>query len=423
MLGLGLLENTLSNFLAPMRTSAVIPYRGEDFGDGLQITEVQNVESFNSKATGGNAAIFLKGTRMPRQPFTFGGTQRITKEYYPGNPEPSMQILGSQEGNITLEGRWHDSRNKLKTDADINNRDVYGISYRLQEYFDALRKRGNLIYLRLGEWERYGYIEETEFQMKTLGDIEWKLTFAIIGKDKPKLNFFADTLREVPLDLALKLAVAASDISTIPKLPFPNDIFSEIQGAVAALASKVATVTKYIDGVLSLAERTIAQIQRCILLITSLRSQIARFKRRLGNLQVNAGSMSSVFSLRERQKWADAVNKSIRDIQHKPSRPVLVAAPQPRANDFLSRTSSITQVADIRTTPSMETLLARLSAQLKAIARTIPIARHRVQEGDTLAKLAMRYYNNADEWKRIHDHNKLSSTLLIAGTVLEVPKL
>lgn len=405
-------KNTVNNLLSPLRApGAIVEYSGDDFADGLQITEVTDVSGFDPNGESGNT-VFLAGSHLPKAPFTWGGSQRITKEYYPGNPEPAVQVLGSKESNVVLEGRWHTRHHK---DG--------GLVWKLQDYFDALRLRGNLIYLRLGTWARYGYIEENEFRMKNLRDIEWKLTFTILGKEKPFFNFFADTVQEVSLDLGVKMAVATASIVQIPVLPYPNDILDVISTAVAGLFAKVSAVTKFIDGVLSLAEKTIAQIQRCILLIKSVRSEIARFKRRLGFLKVDVEDISTSFNSLERRRYSDAINKAIRDIQHKPSLPVAVTGLSATTLAMLSKDASKSSAANIRTTPSLETMLSRLDKQLKAIARTIPQARHLVQAGDTLAKIAIRYYKDAEQWKRLYDHNKLTSTLLVSGTVLEVPKL
>ena len=138
-----LAKNSFNDLLNQFRKPERITYKGEDFADGLEVTEITNLTTFTSK-TGGNT-IYLKGTRLPKQPFTWGGSQRIIKEYYPGNPEPAVQVLGAREENVTLEGRWRDQRTKITTNADLKNPDKYGVSYRLQEYFDALRRRGNLI--------------------------------------------------------------------------------------------------------------------------------------------------------------------------------------------------------------------------------------------------------------------------------------
>jgi nucleoid-associated protein YgaU len=74
-------------------------------------------------------------------------------------------------------------------------------------------------------------------------------------------------------------------------------------------------------------------------------------------------------------------------------------------------------------TTSLSVLLARLQKQFEAIARTTPLARHRVKDGETLQRISIKFYNTADNWKKIYDHNKLTSTQLTVGTVLEIPRV
>jgi len=48
---------------------------------------------------------------------------------------------------------------------------------------------------------------------------------------------------------------------------------------------------------------------------------------------------------------------------------------------------------------------------------------HTVVEGDTLPKLAERYYGDRNQWKKIYDANKdkIIRGQLLVGTVLEIP--
>jgi len=35
----------------------------------------------------------------------------------------------------------------------------------------------------------------------------------------------------------------------------------------------------------------------------------------------------------------------------------------------------------------------------------------------------MKYYNDASHWSDIYDHNKLTSSTLVVGSILEIPKI
>src|ERR1019366_5197243 len=72
-----------------------------DFTGGFFIDEYLQGTQLNA-----DTALVLNGTMMPMQPFPWEVEQRLVAEYYPGNPEPSVQVLGPKEGPLTITGRF-----------------------------------------------------------------------------------------------------------------------------------------------------------------------------------------------------------------------------------------------------------------------------------------------------------------------------
>ena len=68
-------------------------------------------------------------------------------------------------------------------------------------------------------------------------------------------------------------------------------------------------------------------------------------------------------------------------------------------------------------------LLATMGLQLSQFRELTPLQRHVIKDGDTLQKLAFKYFGNSDNWEEIYDHNNLGDTILIVGNVLEIPRL
>jgi nucleoid-associated protein YgaU len=71
----------------------------------------------------------------------------------------------------------------------------------------------------------------------------------------------------------------------------------------------------------------------------------------------------------------------------------------------------------------IETILNAMEEKFKKLALTVPKAKCKVKAGDTLQKLSVSYYGTADNWEKIYTHNKLSSTALVTGAILEIPNL
>ena len=150
-----------------------------DFMSGFEIVEIEN------GVVKRNERVLLLGDSMPIQPFTYGGSQKIVKDYYPGNTEPTVQVLGPRESDITIKGvlkaktlATGSSETPLLGNASqINAAKQRGSSLteqirqypkEMQELIDAMRIRGNLIRFTMGDIQRFGFIEDTNFNLKTL---------------------------------------------------------------------------------------------------------------------------------------------------------------------------------------------------------------------------------------------------------------
>jgi len=67
--------------------------------------------------------------------------------------------------------------------------------------------------------------------------------------------------------------------------------------------------------------------------------------------------------------------------------------------------------------------LQRLKERLSQLSQSLPLGRHLVVTGDTLQKIAIKFYGSADNWKRIYDYNSLTTTDLVVGRLLEIPRI
>ena len=70
----------------------------------------------------------------------------------------------------------------------------------------------------------------------------------------------------------------------------------------------------------------------------------------------------------------------------------------------------------------LSSFLERLRQQIDNLAGNTPIGRHLVVDGDNLQKISVKFYGTPDNWKKIFDYNKLTTTELSTGTLLEIPQ-
>lgn len=372
-LGLGGLGDRIAQ---PLSQNVDNPFDGPDF-ESFLIEELE----------GPKKLVKLFGNQLPFAPFKYGGSQRVKKDYYPGNSEPATQVLGPMESDQIIRGVWKDDRlpggNIFGTAPDLR-----GASLELQELIDSIRIRGNLCRFRLGEWQRYGFIEETIFDMRKISRIAWELKLSIVGFNAPRNAKFLEQRREVPFKINEKLvldaAAFAANASLFPAT-VPLSIADAINGIIGDIAGAFSILTDFVDGILTVVQDIGKAVERAKGLIKHAVNKLQEYKRTLGALFSNPFNTSS----------------SLTGVY---------------ANS--SYFSAQTTAASVLTST-----LAGFRDQFNEVIPTLPLGRHLVKTGDTLQKIAVKFYDSDADWKRIFDYNNLTSTVLTQGTLLEIPRV
>ena len=359
---------------------------GPDFPDGLELVEYVNGVAQETDA------IKLVGRFMPHIPFEFGGSQKLIREDYPGSSEPTVQVLGPREDNMSVKGEL--KTNKFKDVSLRNAAEEY------QRLIDAMRIRGNLVRLSLGTWHRYGFIEKTVFKMNRLQDIEYQIDFMIVGFNPPKkykiIDGRDDDLIAPNKEITNKAAAALAAAANYPS-QMPLSTIDVLTRGISDVASKVNRVTGFVTGIVSDAKQLIGSANRAIGLIKNARATISAVQRDLAGIKIS--SLAVV-----------GINGQAGQVATRTSAAI-------RANNL----AHIHQIQ--RDFGSLAALLASMQAQFAKLANNTPQFRHLVRNGDTLQTVAQKYYQSSDNWKSIYDHNNLTTTVLKVGTVLEIPRL
>jgi len=398
---MGIIDFSLKEGIEDLRSRVLDPFKNiqrqpadlkgaherNDFRDGLIITEIENGVDLTQNR------IVLRGSDMPTIPFTFSGEQKLVKDYYPGNREPTVQVLGAREDDIKINGRL-----KAKT-LGINITDENLESFRsypqeMQQLIDAMRIRGNLVRLELGEFVRFGFIQSNNFMMKTLADIDYEINFLIIGFTPPQNCNIVNATRQIPFDVNQDLIeqVEQTRTSVQERIPdsFDDSLAAQINSLTNDVAVQINLVTNFINTVLNEVTAIRQSVDRAEGLIKNARLAIRRYITRLGSLDIFGN-----VALEDPNGISGAYNNAV----------------------FFNQT--ISEANDL------SEFLRQLQAQLDDVFVTEPVARHRVVSGDTLQALAVRFYNDHALWENIYEHNNLTDTdlSLIAGNILEIPEV
>lgn len=378
---MGILDFSVSPRVAASSTASY-----SDFEEGLKIVEIVDGKERTADQ------VVLLGTFMPKDSFSYGGTQKIVKTYYAGSSEPSVQVLGPRENDVPIKGTFN-----LKKIQDLSlltkGKESAAVEY--QQLVDAMRIRGNLVKVTLGEWKRYGFIEEAKFTMRTMADIDYDITFSVVGFNLPKNYYMVDgtdgDLISPNKELTNKLLDQLRLNEQKPS-EMPQTVSQLLNSLISDIAQQISIVTGFVDSVVSDAEKLQNSAERALGLIKNARAFISKTSRRIGAISNNANSLGS--------KFVDETAKTVatlRNVEH-------LHKVQANNRDLLA-------------------FLKTIQDKFAAFISTIPLRRHYVVSGDTLQKLSVKYYGTADNWKKIMDHNSLRSTDLKLGSVISIPRI
>lgn len=385
------LDATTQKLLAPFnrynnRELAKAELRDAHTRQDFQTFTITPHSNINGVKPISDSAIVLKGDSLPHQPFVYGGQQKLVKDYYPGNSEPTIQVLGPRENNVTINGRLKAKQLKY---ADKDQREKYReYPLEMQQLIEYIRLNGFLCEIKLGEWTRWGFIEEASFDFKTKADIQYRISFSIIGFNKPKDWIQVKSTAEVPFAINRKLISQVTALQGFrPPATIKRGFADQINDAISEIAEAVNLVTGFVDGVLTEVDSLKGSVERAKGLVKNARNKCTSYQRKIGLTNPEGDYAKNVgFGVAGAYQNAQFVQKT-------------------NASVF-----------------SIVALLAALTAQIAKITATVPLARHRIKASDTLQVLAMKYYNDASKWTVIYDHNKLQSTTLTVGQILEIPR-
>ena len=368
-----------------------------DFPNGFEMIEIENGVLLR------NEKVVLLGNSMPTQPFTFGGEQKLVKDYYPGNSEPTVQVLGPRESNITIKGTLKANRfairNEPSTDPEVSEaqsgatEQFRQFAKEKQELIEAMRIRGNLVRITMGDFQRFGFIEQTQFDMKTLAQIDYSVQFSIIGFNPPSDCKILSRTKTVPFDINKQVVSAVDDFERnrdiIPDT-ISRSLGEQLSDAISQVAEAVNLVTGFVDAVLTEVDSIQNAVARAEGLIKNAQASISNFQRRVGAFDPEGGF--DKFS-------GNGVSGAYTNGQY-------ISGALSGAFDLSS-------------------LIASLKTALQDFIDNEPLARHTIQTGDTLQNLSIQYYNNAEQWEEIYDHNRLLTRDLstLIGEIIEIPRV
>lgn len=367
----GSLNKYLPDFLKPGQQKQRY---AADFTEGFIIEVLKDTSGTIERK------IRLLGNQMPFTPFKFAGDIRSKKEFYAGNPEPCVQIMGPNEKDVVIKGNFKDTRYP----EVYNGKSAYGTSWELMNLINKVRYEGKLCKFRLGEWVRYGFIQDVDFDIIKKSRINYQITLMIVSYFKPTNAKFVQEGRSLPV--ATELIKQGEDLQSSFN-QFPSDIpisfADKIRNLVAAVAGAFKLLTDFVDKIISTIQDVQKAVERAKGFIKFAQAKLKELK----NFIANFDPFDTASAINAKYAYLKYARKNVRSV------------------NLASAT------------------LNRFKQQFIAILGNLPLRRYLIKENDSLQGISTKFYGTADNWKKIFEYNNLTTSALPVGQLLEIPRL
>lgn len=350
-------------------------------GETFQITEL----------TGSERSVELRDRALPYQPVEWGGEAKHTKKVYPGNPVATIQMLGPDEGDTRIKGKW--KTRYIGAMATIDGFDDVGGAFdvleggvtaeRLVQVFHQLRRAGNQLEVRWGPEVRRGVLGEFRANYDRIEDVEWTANFVWSQVGDATAPRAPEEVTEPQTGVENALAGLEDIMAQLPPIILPNVtgplILAEEAMRIAALAmtSAVANVT----GVPTVTQ---SEFQG----IASLATQMG----------VAALPMVQQTSDQSIEEWI----------------------PTDSVGDVLEVETFRRELTVRARALWLAALVARESIRSRVVDDYLAVIN--MPGNKTLRDIAIEHYGDADAWTTIADANGLISATVPMGTVVVIPR-
>lgn len=382
----------------------------------------------------------LQGTNLPFQPFVHPVTQEIHKLYYPGGPverEPTVQVLGSIEDNVTLRGRF-----KATKIGDPSRRDEPKIISGILERFT---KEGNQCRFQLGDWIKRGFIVRYTPQYKLNSDISWEMEISIVSSEEQTEEQRAGVFTTLPegggIDISQTLEAISREVNEgrrdlegsgyIQKIPDIELIRVTRESITEQEAMELS------QDELDAALNSIYPLRRYVSLIRGFRPIGKVFD--FGEFLLDRYKMAIDFAddfITDYEEFSEAtqritptINRFLLSIEDKRSRIYKIQSDlSNEGKRIMAGFDVLTRIPAYISLGSLSALITRVQQSIKQVEDSVrgedPDVEdfYLVREGDTLQSLASQFYGDFARWQDIKSANELRSNDLVEGQSLVIPR-
>lgn len=327
---------------------------------------------------GARREIILTGRAKPFRGPGWGSRLRQSTTWYAGNPQATIQVLGPELAPTTLEGVWR--ARYLPGSVLTTGFPEIVEPEDLVAAFRSLQFSGALLEVEWGPEYRRGVLEDFEAKYDRVEDLRWSATFAWrdLGVDAPRAS-----ARTRPQEALRTAQLEVDDAATFEPPGIQADWSDRVFAAISGLRNGVGGV---FDGL-----------------------RVARAQARVPAQAVGAAA-AAARSVRAQAEelLVDLVDSPYESVLASDTVAAVVEAEVYRRD--LGATVRALEAQSIR--ESRELARARTPQAIDVLF---------LSAGDSLRRIALRYYGDADSWSTIADASGLTTSVLERDAVVIVP--
>lgn len=333
--------------------------------------------------------VVLRGRALPNSPLEMSGEQRTVTTYYPGNPQATVQVLGTQLGDTTISGVWkyrfvgdptHEMYSLFGFDGALGDAPA-GSPQQLVRAFEKLRDEGLPVLVEWNDQQRRGILKSFKPRWVRSQDVEWAATFEWFAKGP-------DVPRAKNLDLpGEKVATWSSLLDDVlalePRFLLP-DVAAIATSRIASIRKGVGTIFDFIRFSQTQAEAPFSALQAINTAAFEVRLEAEEVISRVSDSPyTDYTAQDAVDQVLAAEVWRRTVGQRTSELR---------TATQKTAQDFNEQNAPGT---------------------LQVV--TVP-------QDTTLRDLSTTYYGTADDWQLIADSNFFTESQVRAGTSVIIPQ-
>ena len=356
----------------------------------------------------------LKGTNRPFSPIITPVTQDIHKTYYPGNANrnPTVQVMGGMEENVTLEGVFEARR------LSENNREE---PMHIVDILNRITTEGHLCYFQIGPWIRYGFIEQftPSFKMKSM--YQWRLDLMIVSRVNPlqkrksadieeNNKIFGETklsdLRDIRATIEADIEAAKTELEETNYLPIiKQDVFNipswltslRSIGPVGRVADIGSVIYDYVIDAAQIANTILDSVDNFVNQVDQISKETTKFILTIENLRSRLFRQSTNL-YNSYSRISSSLDTAVR----------------------LSSLNPISAVGGVYF--DMSVLTKDLADTARDSQDELVVRTHVVKVSDTLQTISTRYYGNWERWIDVRNANNLETSDLTENQILVIPE-